>query len=78
MEALYKTVPKHLLPSEYGGDAGPIQAIIDDLEKRVLAFNNYYVEDEKFGVDEKKRVGKPKNSESLFGIEGSFRKLTID
>lgn len=78
MEALYKVIPKHLLPKEYGGDAGPIQAIIEDLEKRVIAFQDYYIEDEKFGVDEKKRVGKPKNPESLFGIEGSFRKLAID
>lgn len=78
MEALYKVVPRKLLPSEYGGEAGPIQSIIDDLEKRVIAFDNYFVEDEKFGVDEKKRVGRPKNSESLFGIEGSFRQLAID
>lgn len=78
MEALYKVVPRKLLPEEYGGEAGPIQAIIDDLEKRVLAFHDYFVEDEKFGVDEKKRVGKPKNPDSLFGIEGSFRQLTID
>lgn len=78
LDSLYKVVPKKLLPAEYGGDAGPIQSIIDDLEKRVIAFRDYYVEDEKFGVDEKKRVGKPKNNESLFGIEGSFRKLAID
>jgi hypothetical protein len=52
--------------------------IIDDVEKKLLANRDYFIEDENYGVDEKKRVGKPKNSESLFGLEGSFRQLVID
>lgn len=78
MEALYKVVPRKLLPKEYGGDAGTIQEITDALEKRLVANREFFLEDEKFGVEEKKRVGKPKNSENLFGLEGSFRQLAID
>ena len=29
-------------------------------------------------ADESKRVGRPKTSRELFGIEGSFRKLNVD
>lgn len=78
MEALYKVVPRKLLPKEYGGEAGPIQDIINNLEKTLVENRDFFLEDEQYGVDEKKRVGKPKNSESLFGVDGSFRQLTID
>lgn len=71
-------MPRKLLPKEYGGEAGPIQDIIDAMEKKLVENRDFFVEDEKFGVDEKKRVGKPKNSESLFGLDGSFRQLVID
>lgn len=78
MEALYKVVPRRLLPKEYGGDAGTIQEISNDLEKRLIANRDFFIEDEKYGVDEKKRVGRPKNADNLFGLEGSFRQLAID
>jgi hypothetical protein len=48
------------------------------MEKRLIAKRDFFLEDEKFGVDEKKRVGRPKNADNLFGLEGSFRQLAID
>lgn len=78
MDALYKIVPRKLLPKEYGGEAGPIQDIINDMETRLVAKRDFFLEDENFGVDEKKRVGRPKNADNLFGLEGSFRQLAID
>jgi hypothetical protein len=48
------------------------------MEKKLMANRDYFVEDENYGVDEKKRVGRPKNSDSLFGLDGSFRQLVID
>lgn len=77
MEELYKWIPKRLLPTEYGGEAGPIQNIIDEWEKKLLANVEYFKEEETFGTDEKKRVGSPKNAETLFGVDGSFRKLDV-
>lgn len=78
MEALYEVVPRKVLPKEYGGEAGTIQEIIDNLEKTLVEHRDFFIEDEQYGVDEKRRVGRPKNSESLFGVDGSFRQLTID
>lgn len=78
MDALYKVVPRNLLPKEYGGEAGTIQEIVDNLEKTLVAHRDFFIDDENLGVDEKKRVGRPKNSESLFGVDGSFRQLSID
>lgn len=78
MDALYKEVPRKLLPNEYGGEAGTIQELINSLEKTLVENREFFIEDDNYGVDEKRRVGRPKNSENLFGLEGSFRQLTID
>jgi hypothetical protein len=77
-ESLCKVVPQHLLPSEYGGNAGSIQSINERWEKKLLENRDYFLEASQYGTDEKKRKGAPKNSESLFGIDGTFRKLEID
>lgn len=79
MEALYQHIPKEMLPAEYGGQAGPIQDVINHWEKKILEYRDYFMEEETtYGTDEKKRPGKPKTSESLFGTDGSFRKLEVD
>lgn len=59
------------MPLEYGGEAGPIQTIIDDWEQKILSYRQYFQEDEEqFGVDEQLRVGLAKNADSLFGGTG--------
>ena len=45
---------------------------------KIESYNDWYLSEADFGVDEKKRPGKPKTQEDLFGVEGSFRKLEID
>jgi hypothetical protein len=46
--------------------------------KKVESRREWLMEREQIKADEKKRPGRPKTSEEMFGIEGSFRKLTVD
>lgn len=50
LDSLYKCIPQRALPTEYGGEAGPIQDIIDDWEKRLLANRDYFRELDKYGT----------------------------
>jgi len=52
--------------------------ISEDFKKKLLDFNDFFLADEKNGVDEKKRIGRAKTQQELFGMEGSFRQLTVD
>ena len=66
------------MPKEYGGEAGTIEEILVYWEKKFMEYREFYLEEESYGTDEKKRPGKPKSAESLFGVDGSFRKLDVD
>lgn len=78
MEAMHKHIPKNLLPVEYGGENGTIQDLIEYWEKKILSYRDFLLEDDTFGTDESKRVAVNKHADSLFGVEGSFRKLNVD
>ncbi|KAJ9594065.1 hypothetical protein L9F63_014508 [Diploptera punctata] len=79
MDALYQHLPKKILPREYGGDAGPIDKLAAEWKRKVEDRRSWFLENEKYRSDEKKRPGgRPKTQEDLFGLEGSFRQLSVD
>jgi len=78
MEALHKFVPKEILPTEYGGDGGSVQEIIDHWKAKMESRRDWFIENGAHKTDESKRPGKPKTVETMFGIEGSFRRLNVD
>ena len=47
-------------------------------KKKCEDHRDYLIAQSKIKSDEAKRPGKPKTSDELFGIEGSFRKLNVD
>lgn len=80
LKSLYKVIPRKLMPLEYGGDAGSIDSIINHWEKRIISYRDYYKEEERYGVDETKRLGAKngKKAKSIEAKKSSFRKLDID
>ncbi|GAB6030506.1 hypothetical protein CHUAL_007368 [Chamberlinius hualienensis] len=78
VESLQSAFSKEILPQEYGGTGGTIEAIAERTLKDLLTYRDFFLDDEKYNVDESKRPGKPKTQEDLFGVDGSFRKLNID
>lgn len=78
IEKLYENVPRKLLPAEYGGEAGTIEQILEPWITKMYDYEEYFKDEVNYGTDEKKRPGKPKDEESIFGISGSFKKLDID
>ncbi|XP_075992120.1 alpha-tocopherol transfer protein-like [Anticarsia gemmatalis] len=76
---MYKTIPKNILPVEYGGTDGGLQELTDHWKAKVESYRDWFLQQEEARSDESKRSdGIPKNSATLFGIEGSFRKLEVD
>jgi CRAL/TRIO domain len=78
MESLYEHIPRYCLPTEYGGEAGSLATLNDQLDIKLQSYSDYFKRTEAYGVQESKRPGKPKNAEQLFGTDGTFRALSID
>lgn len=78
IEGLYEHIPQKCLPKEYGGEAGTIDELAAAWRAKVESHRDWLLADEARRSDEKKRPGRPKTSETLFGMEGSFRKLDFD
>ncbi len=78
MESFYSVVPQELMPIEYGGEAGSLKSISEEWEKKLLSYREYFSDDsEKYGVDEKKRLGTPKPN-SLHSNDGTFQQLQVN
>lgn len=77
LDSLYSMVPRKMMPTEYEGEAGSLQSLLDEWQNKLLSNRQYFLDDsQKYGVDEKKRIGAAKNP--ILGIEGTFKKLQFD
>ncbi|KAL1122642.1 hypothetical protein AAG570_002969 [Ranatra chinensis] len=77
-ESLYKFIPKENLPVEYGGTCGNLEDFNNQWYEKMVTYKDWYKQQEDVKADESARPGKPKTHDDLFGVEGSFKKLTID
>ncbi|CAL1683209.1 unnamed protein product [Lasius platythorax] len=79
LETVQEFLSIETLPNEYGGKAGSIEEIIAKHIKLLEEFREWFLYDELVGrVNESLRVEKFQSAESLFGVDGSFKKLEID
>ncbi|XP_055904366.1 alpha-tocopherol transfer protein-like [Eupeodes corollae] len=78
LENLYKHIPKHCFPVEYGGKCETIDDIIQKWEVKLKKHKDFFIEEDQYGCNEKFRDEGTSVVDSFFGINGSFRKLTID
>ncbi|XP_063223568.1 alpha-tocopherol transfer protein-like [Bacillus rossius redtenbacheri] len=78
VEALHEFYPAKLFPAEFGGTAPGAQQLSDMWTQKLLDERDWFLSEEKKMSDESKRLGKILDSGELFGMDGSFRKLSID
>ncbi|XP_059049311.1 alpha-tocopherol transfer protein-like [Achroia grisella] len=78
LETLYEYVPKDILPVEFGGTSGHIDEIQKAWEKKLGEYKDWFLAEESVIANEALRPGTPTNYDELFGIDGSFRQLSID
>lgn len=75
---LTKQVPLKYLPKDYGGENGSIDELILEWSNKFDNYRDYFEKNSEFGTDESLRTGKAFDFDSLFGMQGSFRKLNVD
>ncbi|XP_063222909.1 alpha-tocopherol transfer protein-like [Bacillus rossius redtenbacheri] len=79
VDNLGEHLPLDILPEEYGGKAGSSASIYNELKNMLFThYVDWLGEEEGLRTDESKRVGQSAVKDTLFGAEGSFRKLQID
>lgn len=78
IEELHANIDKRILPKEYGGEVPmaemleKFKAQLKEKREKILSLDDMYIE-----IDEKTLVSEA-NEELGIGIDGSFKKLTID
>ncbi|KAG6449789.1 hypothetical protein O3G_MSEX006233 [Manduca sexta] len=75
---LYKYIPREMLPEDYGGDCSTMEALHEQWTMKLQEYRDWFKRQESIKANEELRPGKPTNYDELFGIDGSFRQLTID
>ncbi|KAK9884643.1 hypothetical protein WA026_007480 [Henosepilachna vigintioctopunctata] len=75
---LFDYVPRELLPEEYGGSIGKMEDLKATWMKRLLENRDYIIDESRWAVNESKRPIQNEYKKQLFGVEGSFKSLSID
>ncbi|KAF9812566.1 hypothetical protein SFRURICE_014425 [Spodoptera frugiperda] len=75
---LYKYIPQEMLPSEYGGQCGSMATLQEQWKLKLQEYRDWFKRQDNIIANESLRPGRPTNYDELFGIDGSFRQLSID
>lgn len=77
ISSLHEVIPKRVLPSDLGGTEKPLAEIYANWRKFYESHNAWFLEEQTKKSNEKLRPGRPIDS-SMFGLDGSFRQLSLD
>ncbi|KAG5885890.1 hypothetical protein JTB14_019149 [Gonioctena quinquepunctata] len=77
-ETIFKYVPRELLPEEYGGTGGKCADIKKFWMETILKWREYIMDDSLWTLDESKRPTGNNTAKQLYGVQGSFKSLSID
>lgn len=55
-----------------------ITSVSEQWYEKLVSYRDWFASQESIKADETKRPGKPKTHDDLFGMEGSFKQLSID
>ncbi|XP_031348850.1 alpha-tocopherol transfer protein-like [Photinus pyralis] len=69
--------PRSLLPTEYGGTNGSMDDAVEQWKKKVESYRQWFLDDAKYGTNEKLRVDKSKTIEDGVITDGTFRNLVF-
>ncbi|XP_067015696.2 alpha-tocopherol transfer protein-like [Anabrus simplex] len=78
LSSLHERIPIAVLPTEYGGESGPLQDLKAAWKVKLESYRDWFVEQEEVRSNESLRPGATINSSDLLGFEGSFRQLSVD
>ncbi|XP_030565682.1 alpha-tocopherol transfer protein-like [Drosophila novamexicana] len=79
LESLYSHIPQRYLPTHLGGEQGTIEELKQLMWATFQEQREYLRAEADYGVDDKLRpAGQRYDYNSIFGVDGSFRRLNFD
>lgn len=76
-DKIFDHIPRQYLPSDLGGTGASVKELTGSWRQKIDEYRDWFLQQEKFHSDETKRPAETIASE-LFGVDGSFKKLSID
>ncbi|XP_031343281.1 retinol-binding protein pinta-like [Photinus pyralis] len=78
IEEAYEYIPKSFFPIELDGANGSCVKLTEKWKNKIENKRQYFLEEEMYRNNELIRQGEPKTTSDVFGVVGSFRKLSVD
>ncbi|XP_049963365.1 uncharacterized protein LOC126484057 isoform X2 [Schistocerca serialis cubense] len=75
---LFDHVSKEYLPDELGGTAGTTDKLAYEFIRMAEKKRDWFLEQNRYTSDESKRPPDNHYADDLFGVSGSFKKLSVD
>ncbi|XP_047115111.1 uncharacterized protein LOC124795232 isoform X2 [Schistocerca piceifrons] len=77
-DTVFQCVPREFIPNELGGTGGPVDEIHDASYAIMYPYRDWLLEQDRYVSDESKRPPGTAIVNDMFGMEGSFKKLSVD